>query len=193
MFFLQLGDTVSTSTVSSQSSHDATSPARQKRVIAKEVGVAKEAPVAVEEDVVQEEGVVQEVAVAQEEHGAALPISLQEDRPGASHESSENTSSSETDSDSSSEASGDDDQFFDAELPSENEGLVVTSPSVSIPPAEGEPSDIEGDDKDYDERDDASSEQGGTPVMCSLWSLPNNILIVVGLHFSLLNELPSFS
>lgn len=139
----QLADTVSVGTFSSQSSHEpmpSLSPAHQKDV-AQEVGVAKG------------EGVV-----VQEESVAPLPSGLQEEEEeeeeGLPRESSESSSTSSSGSDTSSMASGDDEQFYDAEPPSEV--AVVTSPSVSVPPTEGEPSDIE-EEQDYDERDDTSS------------------------------------
>ncbi len=35
-------------------------------------------------------------------------------------------------------------------------GVMLSSPSVSVPLAEGDPSDVEEDEEDYDEEDDTS-------------------------------------
>jgi hypothetical protein len=52
-----------------------------------------------------------------------------------------------------------DDEFFDVEMEAEwsKGGGMVSSPSMSAPVAEEDPSDIE-EDEDYDEEDDTSGE-----------------------------------
>lgn len=72
---------------------------------------------------------------------------------GSSAEEDTEESSSDSDSSDSNVSS---DEYFDADAElGEYAETVVTSPSVSIPPVEGDPSDIEEDDE-YAEQDDTS-------------------------------------